>query len=154
MTASALALAPTSTEPPREATVPRAIRRCIDLMLTGNARTQKDAADQVGISPEYLSRSLAKGHVQEWRKRRIAHAIDGLKVDAVGEAHRLLLGAASEHVRKDLVVKVLARELEPEAGSTNLTVSVGYVIKLGEARSGPAHGTPEAKPLIEHEDQP
>lgn len=50
-------------------------RRAIDLLATGDCKTQQDAAIKVGLARESLGRALRKPHVLEFMRQRALHTI-------------------------------------------------------------------------------
>jgi len=145
-------------ETARRVRIPPKVRQAVNLLASGECKTQKAAAARVGLSPEHLSRSLAMPHV------RMFIAQEARKTIATGAARASirmleLVDAGSEHVSLDAAKHVLAIEgIKPRADaqvSVNIDIKAGYVIDLSEpGASGAvmAHDrATDAKPLIEHE---
>ena len=113
----------------------------LDLLASGQARTQKEAAKLVGCSPEYVSRQLAKDHVKDYLRRKeedkTRGTITGLRAANVFAG---LLDAESDKVRLEVADRILtARGTLPSAKGSqttnvNVGVSVGYVIDLTEPK--------------------
>lgn len=136
MPATALARQPdaaTVPDPGRRVRIPPKIAKAVRLLLTGECKTQKAAAERVGMNATYLSEVLTKPKIQAFiareTRRNIQHG-------AMRASARLveLVDAASEHVSLDASKHVLAIEgiRPPDQGqvSVSVGVSVGYVIDL------------------------
>lgn len=111
-----------------------AVRKAVQLLATGECKTQKAAAERVGISPVWLCIQLKKPAVQVFAA---AATRENLAVGTMRAGARLLdlVDASSEHVSLDASKHVLgiAGIRPPETGSNvsvNVGVSVGYVIDL------------------------
>ncbi|WP_441267987.1 hypothetical protein AB7G19_17125 [Bradyrhizobium sp. 215_C5_N1_1] len=108
------------------------VRAAIDAMVTGDARTITDAADQAGLSREHLSRELSKPHITEHLRQKIKRSL------AVGAARAsatklALLDSPNEMVRDRASSFVLGLiGVVPEAASAPLpgTASPGVVIQI------------------------
>ena len=51
--------------------VSKKVSKAIDLMIGGKAKTITEAADQVGLARETLSRNLSRPHVAEIMRQRV-----------------------------------------------------------------------------------
>ena len=60
------------------ARISRKLAAAIDALLTGAAKTQREAAHLAGISPESLCRALAKPHVQAYTDQLITQQFGGV----------------------------------------------------------------------------
>lgn len=135
-------------KPKKHRLTPRLIE-ALDLLATGEAKTQKEAAQAVGMAPEHLSRQLAKDHVQDYlaraAKRKISSAIlraAHVKTD--------LLSSESDKVRNDVASDILAiGGIAPPSGKAGggLTIHnhgpAGYVIDLSDPGKPAIDITPE-----------
>jgi hypothetical protein len=70
------ALAALDNPPPADATAPakrisKRVRRAIDLMVSGDCKQIKDAAEKVGLACESLSRALSTAHVAEHLRQKV-----------------------------------------------------------------------------------
>jgi hypothetical protein len=126
-------LTPTDTKPVRERRVSKRIAEVVRLLLTGEVKTQKAAAERVGMNAGYLSEALKKPHVRVFIERRTRETIaDG----SLRASARLveLLDASSEHVSLDASKHMLALNgHKPTADPTtlvNISIKAGYVIDL------------------------
>lgn len=111
-----------------------AVRKAIHLLATGECKTQKAAAERVGISPVWLCIQLKKPAVQVFAT---AATRENLAVGTMRAGARLLdlVDAGSEHVSLDASKHVLgiAGIRPPDTGhgvNVQVGVSVGYVIDL------------------------
>ena len=68
-------LTPTNEKPVRERRVSKRIAEVVRLLLTGECRTQKAAAERVGMNAGYLSEALKKPHVRVFIERRTRETI-------------------------------------------------------------------------------
>jgi len=149
-----MALEPLRNAKPKQR-IPQRVRRACEHLIEGRAKTVKDAAEQAGISREWLSRQLGKDHVIEYLNRRSRRelAVAQAKAAAVKVS---LLDADSEHVRNDASSYVLALQgIEPIKHTTqdvNVTVTPGYVINLDGSRIAQTEALGGPDPLvIEHQ---
>lgn len=130
--------------------VPAKVQRAITLIFTGKCRYAVDAAKQVGLRPEHLSRMMRKAHVQVFIAQERARILaDG----SMRAASRLvsLVDANSEHVSLDASKHVLAIEgISPKQQGISVDVHVraGFVIDLSE---GHAPGAGRAGPVVDAE---
>jgi hypothetical protein len=91
----------------RERKITKRVRHAIDLMIRGQCRTQKAAAEKVGLSPERLCRALKESHVQEYLGRQTRVLLAQSQSTAAATLMTLMDQAKSEHVRKDIAVTLL-----------------------------------------------
>lgn len=117
----------------RKRPIPRKVREAVGLIVGGQVKTIQAAAKRVGLSREYLSRSLGEPHVAEFLRQKAARAV---ALGAGRAAARLnqLIDAKSEHVSLDASRHALATAgIGPaNASSVNVDVTIraGYVIDL------------------------
>lgn len=131
--------APIATKRARVPRVSTALRHAIELLETGECKTQKAAAARAGISDNHLCKSLANPRIQAFIAQRRARNIARVGLRAsyrIGE----LLEAESEHVALRASERVLETtgDLKIANGSTvnvqvNNNLSPGYVIDLTPA---------------------
>ena len=136
MPASALARQPDPATVPdtgKRVRIPPKIAKAVHLLLTGECKTQKAAAERVGLNASYLCEALTKPKIQAFIARETRRNIQN---GAIRASARLLelVDASSEHVSLDASKHVLAIEgiRPPDQGQVNVNVgvSVGYVIDL------------------------
>lgn len=121
---------------PKKRRISKKLRKALDLLASVEGIEKQAAAHEAGITPEHLSRSLNKDHVQAYltrkAKRHLTLAVlraSNVKVD--------LLAAESERVRSDVASEVLAlqgiKPVEDKRASVNINITPGYVINLSQA---------------------
>jgi hypothetical protein len=135
-----------------------AMRRAIDALVTGQCKTQKDAAALAGLAPEHLCRMLQKPQVQVFYAQRTRETIGRAQMRAAARLVELV-DDDSGHVSLDASKHVLgiAGIKPPEDGrgvNVQVGVSVGYVIKLRHVDDGAvAPSAPEFRTEITQQDQ-
>jgi hypothetical protein len=138
--------------------ISKPVKQLIRLILSGECKTAKAAAERVGLTPDWARASLALPHVQvfisEERRRTIAQA----SLRAAGRLTELI-DADSEHVSLQASQHVLAIEgiSPPERGhgvQINMNISPGYIVKLRHAEGAELDGSavdvtpgPDAQPV-------
>jgi hypothetical protein len=146
-------LTATVAKPVRERRVSKRIAEAVRLLLTGECKTQKAAAERVGMNETYLSEALRKPHVRVFIERRTRETIANGTLRASARLVELL-DASSEHVSLDATKHMLAIEgIKPAAEPTtnvNLNVRAGYVIMLDD---DPPRKAIDVTPP-RHEDEP
>jgi hypothetical protein len=128
-------LTTTEAKPARERRVSKRIAEVVRLLLTGECRTQKAAAERVGMNETYLSEALRKPHVQVFIERRTRETIANGTLRASARLVELI-DAGSEHVSADVSKHMLAiAGIKPTAEPTalvNINIRAGYVIDLSD----------------------
>jgi hypothetical protein len=128
-------LTKTDAKPVRERRVSKRIAEAIRLLLTGECKTQKAAAERVGMNETYLSEALRKPHVRVFMERRVRETIANGTLRASARMIELI-DAGSEHVSADMSKYVLALNgHQPPSGPAtlvNINISAGYVIDLSD----------------------
>ena len=116
--------------------ISRAVRKAIDLLLTGAVTTQQAAAERVGLNDKHLSRAFKQPHVRDHIDDRTRAYLSEGKLVA-GARLLELVRANSEHVSFDASRHVLAISniRPPDAPPSALNVSInniapGYVVDL------------------------
>jgi hypothetical protein len=126
-------------KPARERRVSKVVAQAINLLLTGECKTQKAAAARVGITPEYLCNALRKDHVRVFCERRARQTISNGLVPASARLVELI-HAGSEHVSLDATKHLLSIGGIAPAPTPSLNVNIelkaGYVIDLSERNPG------------------
>jgi hypothetical protein len=127
-------LTTTDAKPVREGRVSKRIAEVIRLLLTGECKTQKAAAERVGMNAGYLSEALRKPHVRVFIERRTRETIANGTLRASARLVELI-DAGSEHVSADVSKHMLAiAGIKPPSGPAalvNIAISAGWVIDLG-----------------------
>jgi hypothetical protein len=136
MPATALARQPdaaTVPQPAKRERIPPKIAEAVRLLLDGTCKTQKAAAERVGMNATYLCEALTKPKIQAFIARETRKTITQGTMRASARLLELV-DASSEHVSLDASKHVLAiegiRPPEQGAANVNVNVSVGYVIDL------------------------
>lgn len=126
---------PASGPPPavKERPISKRLRKVVDLLLTGECKTQKAACERVGMNADHVSRELAKPRIQAFIARKTAQSIQRGTMRASARFLELI-DAESEHVAAKVSERILTSEgiLKGDGSqvSVNVGVSVGYVIDL------------------------
>ena len=102
-------LAPIKTDqkPAKPRVVSRRVRHAIDLIINGEAKTQKAAAEKAGLTRERFCRALKESHVIEYLDGQTRVLLAQSRAPAAATLLMLLEQAKSEHVRKDVAVTLL-----------------------------------------------
>lgn len=130
---------------------PAKVSHALDLLLTGEATTQKAAAQAAGISPEHLNRWINKPAGRVFIAMKAREALDKAQLPAVGTLVRLL-NAKSEHVQGDIAKHISAiagfsPPSERHGVQVNVNVTPGYIVKLRHAAdAGPGAGAIDVTP--------
>jgi hypothetical protein len=128
-------LTTTDPKPVKERQPSRRIVEAVRLLLTGTCKTQKAAAERVGMNEGYLSEALRKPHVQVFIARRMRENISNGTMRASARLVELI-DAGSEHVSADVSKHMLAiAGIKPAAEPTtsvNINIKAGYVIDLSD----------------------
>lgn len=124
-------------KPIKERPISKRLRKVIDLLVSGECKTQKAACTRIGMHPDHVCRELKKPQVQAFIARRTRETISAGTMRASARLIELV-DANSEHVSLDASKHVLAIEgIRPPNDSSvnvNVGVSVGYVIDLSGAQ--------------------
>lgn len=114
------------------------MRQVIELLLSGACRTQKAAAERVGIDATHVSKELRKPHIQAFIARETRGSIGAAQLPAAATLVRLL-DANSEHVAAQVAERLLAiNGIKPDDTSrvaVSVDIRAGYVIDLRNSPS-------------------
>lgn len=118
--------------------VSKRLTDAIRLLASGECKTQKAAAERVGMNYTHFCEALRKPHVRVFIERECRESIaSGTLIRARARLHELL-DAGSEHVSLDATKHVLAIagiKPSPDAQvSVNVDIKAGFVIDLSEPR--------------------
>jgi len=117
------------------------LRKVIDLLLTGECKTQKAACERVGMHPDHVCRELRKPQVQAFIARETRRTIGNAQMPAAATLVRLL-DANSEHVAAQVAERLLAiNGIKPDETSrvaVSVDVRAGYVIELRHDTESPS----------------
>jgi hypothetical protein len=129
----ATVLTTTDAKPAPERRVSKRLAEAVRLLLTGEVKTQKAAAERVGMNETYLSEALRKPHVRVFMERRVRETIANGTLRASARLVELL-DASSEHVSLDASKHMLALNgHQPPSGPAalvNINIQAGWVIDL------------------------
>jgi hypothetical protein len=122
-------------KPVRERKISKRVRHAIDLLVSGRARTQVDAATQAGLTRERLCRALKENHVQGCLELAVKRQLASSQAPAAATLLRLLAEAKSEHVMKDCATTLLGYSGYHATSDRGPIVSInlqpaGYVVRL------------------------
>jgi hypothetical protein len=131
--------------------IPKRIRQAVELILSGECKTQKAAAIRVGITPEHLCKMLKRTATQSFIREKTSAALASGQMPAARKLIELI-DAESENVALQAAVQVLKTQGHfPSEGSqvsVNLNQPVGYIVNWNSARHEiPHQAQSEANPL-------
>jgi hypothetical protein len=128
-------LTTTEPKPIRERRVSKRIAEVVRLLLTGECKTQKAAAERVGMNPGYLSEALRKQHVRVFIERRTRETLANGTMRASARLLELM-DSASDNVSLDAVKHELAlnghKPTADPVAQVNINIRAGYVIDLSD----------------------
>jgi hypothetical protein len=137
---------PATSERPKRIT--KKVNAAIDLMVSGECKTIKDAAEKVGLARESLSKALSKPHVAEHMRQKVLRSL-AIAATRAGATKVELLDSDNEMVRdrSSTFILGLAGIQPATTPSVNINVEVraGYVIDLSD------DPPPVARTTIDHE---
>jgi len=143
-------LTTTNPKPLRERRVSKRIAEVVRLLLTGECKTQKTAAQRVGMNVSHVSEALKKPHVRVFIDRRVRETLANGTMRASARLLELV-DAGSEHVSLDASKHLLAIEgikpADTPSVALNLTIRAGYVIDLSDDPPATIDVTPNARPI-------
>jgi hypothetical protein len=126
--------------------IPRRIAEVVNLLVTGECKTIKAAAERTGMHPNYVSGALKKPEIRVFIERAARETIANGTMRASARLIELL-DAGSEHVSLDASKHMLAiAGIKPTADaqvSVNIDIKAGYVIDLTDE--------PKRVQVIDHE---
>jgi hypothetical protein len=125
---------PITTKPAKQKRIPRKVVHAIRLLVSGECKNIKAAAERAGLSREWLSKMLQRSQIQMFVQNETRKTIAAGTMRASARLLELV-DASSEHVSLDAAKHVLAVEgiRPPESGhNVNIinNIAPGYVIKL------------------------
>lgn len=122
---------PVKTKP-----ISKRVIHAVQLLVTGECKTIKAAAEQANLSREGLSKALSKVHVASYLEQQTRVALSRSQAPAAATLIRLATDAASEHVQKDAAIHLLNiaghKPRQDAQVSVNVQVKAGFVIDLSE----------------------
>jgi hypothetical protein len=132
---SAIAAIPDDTVaiPVKTKRIPKRIAEVVHLLVSGECKTIKAAAERTGMHPNYVSGALKKPEIQVFIERSARQTITNGLLRASARVNELV-DASSEHVSFEASKHVLAiAGIKPTADaqvSVNIDIKAGYVIDL------------------------
>jgi hypothetical protein len=127
--------APPPAEPISARRISKRVRGAIDLMVSGDAKTIREAAEKVGLARESLSRALSTPHVAEHLRMKVLRSLamaaaraGAVKVDLLDSDNAIARDRASSFV---LGLAGIQPATSPSL-SVNIEVKAGYVIDLSD----------------------
>jgi hypothetical protein len=124
-----------AAKPEKKQRISKRLALAVNLLVTGECRTQKAAAERANLHPVYLSEALRKPHVRVFYERAARESISAGVMRAAARINSLV-DANSEHVSFDAAKHVLGIAGIKPAPDTNVSVNIelkaGYVIDLRE----------------------
>jgi len=131
----------TDAKPAKPRKISARVRHAIELLVSGDCRTQKDAAEKAKLTRERLCKALKELHVIAYLEQQTRVALARSQAPAAATLFRLLDQAASEHVQKDVAIHLLnIAGHKPKADaqvSVNIDIKAGYVIDLTDQAKQP-----------------
>jgi hypothetical protein len=114
--------------------VPKKVRAACDALVSGDAKTITAAAEQAGLSREYLSRQFSKSHVVDFLRSKAARTV-AIAAGRASARMTELIDADSENVSFDASKHVLALAGIKPVGESPINLNfdapkAGYVIIL------------------------
>jgi hypothetical protein len=122
-------------QPTKRVRINPALRKALQLLATGECKTQRAAAARSGMSEFQLSRRLAEPQIQALIARESRKTIASAQLRA---SHRLveLIDANSEHVAAQVSERILTSEgilkSDQHAIAVNVDVKAGFILDLRE----------------------
>lgn len=114
--------------------VPKKIVQLVDLLVSGECRTQTAGCQRLKLDRSYACKQLKLPHVLAYMEHRTRICLAQSQVPAAATMLRLLDEATSEHVQKDVAIHLLSIAGHKPAANTQVSVNVdikaGYVIDL------------------------
>lgn len=126
-------------KPAKTRVVSRRVKHAIDLIINGEAKTQKAAAEKAGLTRERFCRALKEDHVIEYLDRQTRVLLAQSRAPAAATLMTLLEQAKSEHVRKDVATTLLgyngihAGIASGPVVNIGIGGGIGYIIDLSGA---------------------
>lgn len=135
---TAPAAAPTAQNPAipvKEPRISKRIREVVQLLVSGECKTIKAAAERTSMHPNYLSGALKKPEVRVFIERRARETIASGMMRASARLNELV-DAGSEHVSLDASKHLLAiagiKPANDSQVSVNIELKAGFVIDISE----------------------
>jgi hypothetical protein len=159
MPATALASQPppeTLPQPDKRVRIPPKLAKAVRLLVTGECKTQKAAAERVGMNASYLCDQLSKPKIRVFIAQELRKTIANGTIRAAARLVELV-DAESEHVSAQVSTQLLQNEgvikSDQRAIAVNVGIQAGFVLDLRDDTASLTTGqrTIEAKPLIDND---
>jgi hypothetical protein len=132
---------PAPAEPIAARRISKKVNRAIDLMVSGECKTIKDAAEKAGLARESLSRSLSIPYVAEHLRVKVLRSLamaaaraGAVKIDLLDSDNAIARDRASTFV---LGLAGIQPDTAPSV-NVNIEMKAGYVIDLSDDPPAPA----------------
>ena len=133
--------APPSRPEPKRQPVPRKVRDAIELLVTGQVRTIKGAAERVGWARETLSKRLSRPECSEALRNRAAKEVALSSGRAAARLNQLIDSTSQRVALEATKFSLGVAGIKPAADAqvnVNFALRAGYVIDLRDrADRGP-----------------
>jgi hypothetical protein len=147
---------PKSLKTAKEPRISKRLREAIRLLTTPECKTQRAAAQKLGMSETYLCEALKKPEIRMFIERSARQTV-GLAVLRASHRTVELIDSDSPHVSLDASKHVLAiAGIKPSADanvSVNVGVNVGWIIDLTNGRSAAQQDKHESAVQIIDQDE-
>jgi molybdenum-dependent DNA-binding transcriptional regulator ModE len=128
-------LTATDAKPVRERRVSKRVAEVVRLIVVGECKTVKAAAERAGMNYTHVCETLKKPHVQVFIDRRVRETIANGTMRATARLIELM-DSASDHVSLDAVKHELAlnghKPTADPVAQVNINIRAGYVIDLSD----------------------
>jgi hypothetical protein len=136
---------------PKRRPISKKVMKAIHLMIAGKAKTITDAAEQVGLPRETLSRNLSRPDVTETMRQLVIKSLasaagraSAVKIDLMESDNAVVAERASSYV---LAMIGIAPQPAAAAVNFNFEVRAGYTIDLTEDRDMKVIPLPTARKI-------
>lgn len=113
--------------------ISRRMRRAVDAFITGEAKTQKAAAELAGLNRSHFNREYQKPHIQAFVQRRSAELFSALLPKAVRALSEVLEGGNAQAQLNAALAVLRQHGIVASDGTPPVSVHIeapGYVIDL------------------------
>lgn len=139
-------------DPPKKPRISRKMRQALDLYITGDAKTQQEAAEKAGISPEHLCRTLKKDHARAYVVRRSGELFADLLPKAIRTIGLTMDGGNAQAALNAALAVAKQMGVIASDGGPSVAISLqspGYIIALNGSRSDGGPTEPSHPSMID-----
>jgi hypothetical protein len=114
------------------------MRQALDLYISGAAKTQQEAAEKAGISPEHLCRTLKKDHARAYVVRRSGEMFADLLPKAIRTIGLTMDGGNAQAALNAALAVARQMGIVSAEGGPSVAITLqapGYVIDLSATAS-------------------